>query len=173
VLKGRRVLLIDDVMTTGATVFACARVRRRRGAAGVGVLLLAPCHSLLVIRPDTAADRRHGRGPVKPLTVSYIFGVGRRLARCEERGMARVEIYSTMFCPFCYRAKQLLEAKGVDYEELDVTMRPGRRREMMERAAGQSSVPQIFIDDTCIGGCDELYALEATGKLDPLLKGKV
>ncbi len=86
--------------------------------------------------------------------------------------MARVEIYSTMFCPFCYRAKRLLESKGADYEELDVTMKPGRRREMTERAGGQTSVPQIFIDDTHIGGCDELYALEADGKLDPLLKGE-
>ena len=86
--------------------------------------------------------------------------------------MARVEIYSTMFCPFCYRAKQLLEAKGADYEEFDVTMKPGRRREMMERAGGQSTVPQIFIDDVHIGDCDQLYALEAAGKLDPLLKGE-
>ena len=86
--------------------------------------------------------------------------------------MARVEIYSTMFCPFCYRAKQLLEAKGADYEEFDVTMKPGRRREMMERAGGQSTVPQIFIDDAHVGGCDQLYALEAAGKLDPLLRGE-
>ncbi len=84
--------------------------------------------------------------------------------------MARVEIYSSMFCPFCYRAKQLLEAKGADYEELDVTMKPGRRREMTDRAGGQSTVPQIFIDDAHIGGCDELYALDAEGRLDPLLK---
>jgi glutaredoxin 3 len=87
--------------------------------------------------------------------------------------MARVEIYSTMFCPFCYRAKQLLEAKGADYEEFDVTMKPGRRREMMERTGGQSTVPQIFIDDAHVGGCDQLYALEAAGKLDPLLRGEV
>ncbi len=86
--------------------------------------------------------------------------------------MARVEIYSTMFCPFCYRAKQLLEAKGADYEELDVTMQPGRRREMTERAGGQGTVPQIFIDDAHIGGCDQLYALEAEGKLDALLRGE-
>ena len=85
--------------------------------------------------------------------------------------MARVEIYSAMFCPFCYRAKELLEAKGADYKELDVTMKPGRRREMTERAAGQSSVPQIFIDDAHIGGCDDLYALETAGKLDRLLNG--
>ena len=85
--------------------------------------------------------------------------------------MARVEIYATMFCGFCYRAKRLLEAKGIAYDEIDVTMSPGRRREMMERAGGQRSVPQIFIDGRHIGGSDELYALEAAGGLDPLLGG--
>ncbi len=83
--------------------------------------------------------------------------------------MAQVEIYATMFCPFCHRAKRLLEAKGVAYDEVDVTMSPGKRREMTERAGGRSSVPQIFIDGVHIGGSDELHALEAEGKLDPLL----
>lgn len=83
--------------------------------------------------------------------------------------MAQVEIYATMFCPFCHRAKRLLEAKGVAYDEVDVTMSPGKRREMTERAGGRSSVPQIFIDGVHIGGSDELHALEADGKLDPLL----
>ena len=85
--------------------------------------------------------------------------------------MSRVEIYATMFCPFCYRAKKLLDGKGVDYEEIDVTMSPTRRREMTDRAQGQTSVPQIFIDGQHVGGCDELYALESAGKLDPLLAG--
>ncbi len=85
--------------------------------------------------------------------------------------MAEVEIYATMFCPFCYRAKRLLDQKGVDYQEIDVTMSPGRRREMAERAGGRSSVPQIFIDGRHVGGCDELHALEARGALDPLLGG--
>lgn len=85
--------------------------------------------------------------------------------------MAQVEIYATMFCPFCFRAKRLLDQKGVDYQEIDVTMSPGRRREMSERAGGRSSVPQIFIDGRHIGGCDELHALEARGALDPLLGG--
>jgi glutaredoxin 3 len=85
--------------------------------------------------------------------------------------MARVEIYATMFCPFCYRAKHLLQGKGVEFDEIDVTLSPGRRREMTDRAAGQYTVPQIFIDGAHIGGCDELYALEAAGELDRLLKG--
>jgi glutaredoxin 3 len=85
--------------------------------------------------------------------------------------MAQVEIYGTMFCPFCYRAKRLLNGKGVAFDEVDVTMSPGKRNEMMERAGGRHTVPQIFIGGAHIGGCDELYALEAAGKLDPLLAG--
>ncbi len=84
--------------------------------------------------------------------------------------MAKVQIYSTMLCPFCYRAKKLLESKGVTFDEVDVMFQPGRRAEMRERSGGRTSVPQIFIDDTHVGGCDELYALDAAGKLDPLLR---
>ena len=84
--------------------------------------------------------------------------------------MARVEIYSSMLCGFCHRAKRLLNSKGVDFEETDVTLSPGKRREMTERAGGRTSVPQIFINGEHIGGSDELYALEAEGKLDPLLE---
>lgn len=85
--------------------------------------------------------------------------------------MAHVEIYATMFCPFCYRAKHLLDSKGAEYEEIDVTMRPAARREMMERAGGRHSVPQIFIGGRHVGGCDELYALEAAGELEAMLSG--
>ena len=84
--------------------------------------------------------------------------------------MARVEIYSTMFCPFCFQAKRLLQNKGVEFEEIDVTMSPGARKKMMERAGGRHSVPQIFIDDQHVGGCDDLFALEASDKLEPLLQ---
>ena len=84
--------------------------------------------------------------------------------------MPRVEIYSTMFCPFCYRAKQLLEAKGADYEELDVTMKPGRRREMTERAGGLGTVPQIFVGEQHIGGSDDLLALDRSGEFDRLFE---
>ena len=85
--------------------------------------------------------------------------------------MAQIDIYTTMFCPFCHRAKRLLKEKGVQFDEIDVMLSPSRRREMTERAGGRTSVPQIFIDGRHIGGCDELYALEASGGLDPILEG--
>ncbi len=83
--------------------------------------------------------------------------------------MAHIEIYASMLCPYCHRAKKLLDSKGVAYDETDVTMNAVKRREMTERADGRSSVPQIFIDGRHIGGSDELYALDAKGELDPLL----
>jgi glutaredoxin 3 len=83
--------------------------------------------------------------------------------------MARVEIYTRIFCGYCTRAKRLLEAKGVDYEEIDVTMDRERRNEMVQRAPGAMTVPQIFIDDRHVGGSDDLHALDARGGLDPLL----
>ena len=85
--------------------------------------------------------------------------------------MAEVEIYSSMFCPFCHRAKRLLSEKGVDFIEIDVDMDSARRREMMERAHGRHTVPQIFIDGVHVGGSDDLAALDRAGKLDPMLKG--
>ncbi len=83
--------------------------------------------------------------------------------------MSNIQIYSTMMCPYCYRAKRLLDAKGADYEEIDVMMNAGRRREMVERSGGRTSVPQIFIADEHIGGCTELYQLEEAGELDAKL----
>lgn len=83
--------------------------------------------------------------------------------------MARVEIYTKVFCGFCSRAKRLLDAKGVEYEEIDVTMDRDRRNEMIQRANGGRTVPQIFIDDRHVGGSDDLHALDARGRLDPLL----
>ncbi|MAB15000.1 glutaredoxin 3 [Parvibaculum sp.] len=83
--------------------------------------------------------------------------------------MADVTIYTTMLCPYCHRAKALLGKKGVSYTEIDVGMDSDKRREMMQRANGGHTVPQIFIDERHVGGCDELYALERAGKLDPLL----
>ena len=78
-------------------------------------------------------------------------------------------MYSTGVCPFCIRAEQLLKRKGVaEIEKVRVDLDPGRRKEMMD-ITGQRTVPQIFIDDTYVGGCDELYALDHEGKLDPLL----
>ena len=82
--------------------------------------------------------------------------------------MARIEIYTTPFCGYCARAKGLLDAKGVAYEEMDVMMDDKKRTEMRERARRQT-VPQIFINGEHIGGSDELVALEKAGKLDALL----
>jgi glutaredoxin 3 len=85
--------------------------------------------------------------------------------------MAHVEIYSTLFCPYCSRAKSLLERKGVAFINIDVIEDPSKRDEMVERARGRTSVPQIFIDGEHIGGCDELHALDRAGKLDAKLRG--
>ncbi|WP_281276751.1 glutaredoxin 3 [Alteraurantiacibacter aquimixticola] len=81
----------------------------------------------------------------------------------------KVEIYTKMLCGYCTRAKHLLDSKGVDYEEYDITMGGEKRREMMERKPDARTVPQIFIDGQAIGGSDDLAALEREGKLDPLL----
>jgi len=83
--------------------------------------------------------------------------------------MAVIEIYTTPFCPYCWRAKRLLERKGVAFTELDVLLDAERRAEMTARAEGRTSVPQIFVDGRAIGGSDELVALEASGDLDALL----
>lgn len=83
--------------------------------------------------------------------------------------MPRIEIYTKFFCPYCSRAKALLQGKGAVFEEIDVTMDAGLRRTMIDRAQGGSTVPQIFIDGRHIGGCDDLCALDARGELDPML----
>ena len=83
--------------------------------------------------------------------------------------MPDVTIYTRKFCPYCTAAKKLLEAKKVTYTEHDATMSRELRSEMVKRANGGNTFPQIFIGDTHVGGCDELYALEDAGKLDPLL----
>jgi glutaredoxin 3 len=84
--------------------------------------------------------------------------------------MARIEIYTTRFCGYCRSAKALLTRKGVEFSEIDVTGDPEGRSRMIERANGSMTVPQIFIGATHVGGCDDLYDLERTGQLDPLLK---
>ena len=83
--------------------------------------------------------------------------------------MAKIEIYTTPFCPYCQRAKSLLQRKGAAFEEIDVMMDSDKRAEMMQRAEGRRTVPQIFVDGKGIGGCDDLYDLDARGKLDALL----
>ncbi len=83
--------------------------------------------------------------------------------------MTEVTIYTTGFCSYCHRAKKLLDSKGVAYREISVDTVPGARQEMTQRSGGYT-VPQIFIGETHVGGCDELYALERAGKLDSLLE---
>ena len=83
--------------------------------------------------------------------------------------MADVTIYTTMFCPYCSRAKKLLSTKGVDFREIAVDIDAAKRAEMMARASGGQTVPQIFINDRHIGGCDELADLDRAGELDQLL----
>lgn len=85
--------------------------------------------------------------------------------------MPKIEIYTWSTCPFCSRAKQLLDSKGVAFTEYDITGDEDARAKMKDRTGGPKSVPQIFIDDEHIGGCDELYALDNKGGLDPLLNG--
>ena len=83
--------------------------------------------------------------------------------------MARVEIYVKSTCGFCFRALRLLEAKGADYEAYELSWGSPLREEMIQRANGRTTVPQIFIDGQHIGGCDDLYALDRAGKLEQLL----
>ena len=83
--------------------------------------------------------------------------------------MATVEIYTGALCGYCVAAKRLLRSKGVAFEEIKVSFRPRRRAEMIQRASGRHTVPQIFIDGAHVGGCDELHALDRAGRLDPLL----
>jgi glutaredoxin 3 len=83
--------------------------------------------------------------------------------------MSKIEIYTQPFCGYCSRAKRLLDGKGVAYEEFDVMMEPKRKAEMIARAEGRTSTPQIFIDGKGIGGSDELAALNRSGDLDKLL----
>ncbi|NJN72020.1 MAG: glutaredoxin 3 [Limnothrix sp. RL_2_0] len=82
---------------------------------------------------------------------------------------ANVEIYTWTYCPFCIRAKRLLDSKGVEYEEYCIDGDHKAREAMSKRANGSSSLPQIFIDNEHIGGCDDIHALESQGKLEMLL----
>ena len=84
--------------------------------------------------------------------------------------MTKIEVYTSPFCGFCHQAKDLLEEKGAVFNEINIVAEPNRHEEMLKRANGQRTVPQIFIDNNHIGGCDDLYSLNARGKLDALLK---
>jgi len=83
--------------------------------------------------------------------------------------VSRIEVYSSLWCPFCSRAKALLDRKGVEYREIDVDRDPNLRQQMMQRAGGRRTVPQIFVDGRHVGGSDDLAALERAGELDALL----
>ena len=85
--------------------------------------------------------------------------------------MRSVTIYTTPFCGFCHSAKRLLAKKGVNFEEIDVSYDPAQRADMVHRAGGRRTVPQIFIGTRHVGGCDDLYGLDAKGELDALLAG--
>ena len=91
------------------------------------------------------------------------------LATSNEAGMAKIEIYTAMACPFCTRAVKLLTSKNIAFEEIDVTLNSAKRQSMRSRANGRTSVPQIFINGDHIGGCNDLFALDQTGHLDKLL----
>lgn len=86
--------------------------------------------------------------------------------------MPPVEIYTTRYCPYCTRAKALLKRKGVEFKEIDLAGNYELRDEMIQRANGRTTVPQIFIGKVHVGGCDDLHDLDYDGKLDPLLKGE-
>jgi glutaredoxin 3 len=83
--------------------------------------------------------------------------------------MAAIEIYTIRYCPYCQEAKELLSRKGAVFHEIDASGNRDVRKQMIERANGRSTFPQIFIGETHVGGCDDLYALDEAGKLDPLL----
>jgi glutaredoxin 3 len=83
--------------------------------------------------------------------------------------MSNVVIYTKDYCPYCHRAKALLASKGAQFTEFDIAQQPELRDEMIKKANGGTTVPQIFINDTHVGGCDDMMALEAQGKLDALL----
>jgi len=83
--------------------------------------------------------------------------------------MSNITIYTKAFCPFCIRAKQLLSSKGQEFDEIDIGYNPDQRPNMIERSGGGTTVPQIFIGERHVGGCDDLFALERRGELDTLL----
>ena len=86
--------------------------------------------------------------------------------------MARIVMYATAVCPYCIRAEQLLKRKGIAViEKIRIDLEPARREEMLAKSNGMRTVPQIFIDDFHVGGCDDLHELDRQGKLDPLLAG--
>ncbi len=151
-VAGKRVVLIDD----------CADLRRHLGR----------------LRPGAAAGRRPERG-LAGVRAGCRRGPrphinsGNRLKPIHEAHvMPPVEIYTTPYCPYCLDAKALLKKKNIEFIEFDVSRDRDLRTKMVERSQGRTTVPQIFIGATHVGGCDDLYELEGQGKLDPLLNGQ-
>jgi glutaredoxin 3 len=103
------------------------------------------------------------------MSFNMLDSLNSLLGRHPERVKAHVEIYTWQTCPYCIRAKMLLWWKGVNYTEYKIDGNGAARVKMAERANGRRTVPQIFINDQHVGGCDDLYALDTQGKLDPLL----
>lgn len=85
--------------------------------------------------------------------------------------MPAVTIYTKPYCPYCDGARELLEKKGVNFSEIDISGKPDLRAEMIQRSGGRMTVPQIFAGDRHLGGCDDIFALDARGELDPVLAG--
>ena len=83
--------------------------------------------------------------------------------------MPEIIVYTKDYCPYCHAAKDLLRKKGAAFTEVDIQKHPERRAEMIQKAGGRSTVPQIFIGGTHVGGCDDIHALDGAGKLDPML----
>ena len=148
-VQDRAVLLVDDVFTTGATTRAAVRALKRAGARRVAVACLAST------QPGQHTAKKETR---KSTTFQH-----------KEPIMAEVILYTTNVCPFCTRAKMLLNKRKANYQEINLTLNPEQREEMIQKAGGQRTVPQIFINGRHIGGCDELYELELDDELETLL----
>src|SRR5690606_9549589 len=132
----------------------------------------SPSSSIATPASRAAAARRSSPAAVSARCTTCAAASprgSRKTCRWPRADMNRVEIYTTAWCGYCRRAKNLLESKGVAYEEIRVDAEPARRAEMLERSEGRRTVPQIFIDGRGIGGCDDLFELERRGELDKLL----
>ena len=151
-VKDKRVLLVDDVLTTGATANAASRALLRGGAKGGRRARLRPGRAGLSTRVASPEARFH----MSP-------------SRGRDETMPPVTIYTKAWCPYCLAAKDLLEKKRIAFREIEITGNPDRRAEMIAKANGRSTVPQIFLDERHVGGCDDLYALDSRGELDKLL----
>jgi GrxC family glutaredoxin len=159
-LRGKRIIVVNDLINTGATVEACTRVLKGAAAVRVNVLALAP-----------------GRGTFGQAAIVWnLLGAPptynntlRLNGRSSGTSMTRIILYTTPYCGYCRAAKHLLTKKGAMFTEIDVGEDLERRQEMIARAFGGRTVPQIFINDTHVGGYDELAELEREAKLDALL----